>query len=232
MFTTLTSLAGLRIDDERIKDFLEKNGFKYPKKPFISNRSSDTSYWIQNKKLGLDLLFNARNYNEKYPLIQGDKKGVWVPVLASARWYNNKSKTEFPENVDFDHDFNTLKTKLGEPTQKSSDISHTWLNDDGSESWYRWRLPLDNERSLVWGPEFGDDLTVNNFMLGLPYHNPVFEFYYEWHNENFESFVKRKDWHQTAHLMFLQWTIDNNMVTTNENPAAVAKDIKEGKSSV
>ena len=229
MFTTLTSLAGLRIDDERIKDFLEKNGFKYPKKPFISNRSTDTSYWIQNKKLGIDLLFSARNYNEKYPLIQGDKKGVWVPVLNRARWYNNKSKTEFPLNIDFGHDFETLKTKLGEPTQKSSDVSHTWLNDDGSESWYRWRLPLDNDRSIEWGLEFGDDLTINDFMVGLPYHSPVFEFYYEWHNENFDSFVKRKDWHQTAYLMFLQWTIDHNMVTTNENTAAVAKDIKEGK---
>jgi hypothetical protein len=62
-------------------------------------------------------------FNEKYPLIQGNKKGVWVPMLASVRWYNNKSITEFPLNIDFGHDFETLKAKLGEPTQKSSDIS-------------------------------------------------------------------------------------------------------------
>lgn len=78
MFNTLASLAGLRIDDSRIIAFIEKYGFKYPKKPFISNRSSETSYWIENKKIGIDLLFNARNYLDNYPLIQGDKKGVFV----------------------------------------------------------------------------------------------------------------------------------------------------------
>lgn len=228
MFQTLTSLAGLRIDDSRIVEFLEKNGFKYPKKPFISNRSTDTSYWLQNKKLGIDLLFNARNYLENYPLIQGDKKGVWVPVLASVRWYNNKSKTDFPFNIDFSHDFETLKAKLGEPTLKSSDISPVWLNDDGTESFYRWRLPLDNERSIVWGLEFTDDQTIKDFTLGLPWQKPVFEFYYEWYNENFDSFVKQQEFYKTAHLMFLQWTIENDMVKTNEGNSitaqAIAKD--------
>ena len=232
MFQTLTSLAGLRIDDERIKDFLEKNGFKYPKKPFISNRSTDTSYWIQNKKLGIDLLFNALNYLENYPLIQGDKKGVWVPVLASARWYNNNSKTEFPLDLDFDHNFETLKTKLGEPTQKSSEISHIWLNDDGTESFYRWRLPLDNERSLVWGLEFSDDQTISVFSLGLRYNNSLFFLYNEWGDDNFESFVKQNDYYKTTHLMLLQWTIENDLVRINEKNEAIINAIKEGKSPV
>ena len=232
MFQTLTSLAGLRIDDSRIIEFLEKNGFKYPKKPFISNRSTDTSYWVENKKLGIDLSFGARNYNEKYPLIQGEKKGVWVPVLASVRWYNNKSKTEFPLGIDFSHDFETLKTKLGEPTLKSSDISPVWLNDDGTESFYRWRLPLDIERSLVWGLEFTDDQTIKDFSLGLTWQKPVYEFYYEWHYETFESFVKQQEFDKTVHLMFLQWTIENDLVKTNEKTGSIAKAIKEGQSPV
>lgn len=232
MFTTLTSLIGLRIDDSKIIEFLETHGFKYPKKPFISNRSTDTSFWIQNKKLGIDLLFNARNYLENYPLIPGEKKGIWVPVLASARWYNNKSKTEFPFNVDFDHNFETLKAKLGEPTQKSSDISHIWLNDDGSESWYRWKLPVDNERSIVWGLEFSDDQTIRDFSLGLPYKSPAIDLYSEWSNETFDSFVKQQEYHKTAYLMFLQWTIENDLVITNEKTEPIVKAIKAGQSPV
>lgn len=45
MFNTLIDLIGLRIDDDRIKEFIENYGFKYPSKPFISNKAYETSYW-------------------------------------------------------------------------------------------------------------------------------------------------------------------------------------------
>lgn len=232
MFDTIKSLTGLRIDDNRVVEFLEKNGFKYPKKPFLSNRSTETSYWLENKKLGIDLLFEIQNYLEKYPLIQGHKKGIFVPVLKSARWYNNKSKTEFPQNLDFGFDFETLKMKLGEPTLKSSDISPIWLNDDGSESFYRWRIALDSEKDIFWGLEFKDTQTISDFTLGLKYRNPLFQLYYELYYENFDTFIKRKDFYQTAHLMFLQWAIERDLIKTDEVTATLAGEVKEGQSPV
>jgi len=232
MFNTLKDLAGLRIDDEKIIAFIENNGFKYPKKPFISNRSTDTSYWVQNKKLEIDLLFEAKTYLDNYPLIQGDKKGIFVPVLSSARWYGNKSNTEFPLGLDFKADFETIKSKLGEPTLKSSEISPVWLNDDGSESFYRWKKPLDAGGDIVWGLEFTDDQTIGHFSLGLNYVRPLYHFYYEWLYERFEKFLSSKEFYNTAHLMFLQWAIAHDLVKTGEQTLALAKDIKEGKQPV
>ncbi|HVI47324.1 MAG TPA: hypothetical protein VM802_20770 [Chitinophaga sp.] len=223
MFNTLASLAGLRIDDNRVVEFLKDNGFKYPAKPFISNRASDTSYWVQNKKLGIDLLFQAKNYLTRYPLIPGNKKGIFVPVLNSARWYNNKSNTIFPEDLDFSHSFEALKTKLGEPTMKSSDISPIWLNDDGTESFYRWKKTLDHERELVWGLQFDDDHTIREFTLGLQYRNPLFHMYDEWEYEDFEDFMGSKGFYRTAHLMFLQWAIDRDLIKTGHISAAQVK---------
>lgn len=229
MFNTLTNLIGLRIDDERIKAFIENNGFKYPKKPYISNRASDNSYWVENKKLGFDLLFNIQNYNQHYPLIQGDKKGIFVPVLSSVRWYNNKSNTTFPLGLNFGADFESLKTKLGGPTLKSSDISPVWLNDDGSESFYRWQVFLDEEKSLVWGLEFNDKQTISNFSLGLKYSMPLFNLYYEHLYNTFDHFIASASHYKTADLMFLQWAIERDLVQTDEATSAIVKDIKEGK---
>ncbi|SDG13087.1 hypothetical protein [Chitinophaga filiformis] len=229
MFNTLKDLVGLRIDDDKIKSFIENNGFKYPKKPFISNRSTDTSYWVENKKLGVDLLFDARIYLDNFPHIQGDKKGIFIPVLSSVRWYNNKSKTEFPLGLDFNADFESLKMKLGEPTLKSSEISPIWLNDDGSESFYRWKKPLDSENDIVWGLEFTDRQIIKYFSLGLNNPMPLYHFYYEWLYESFEKLLSSKEFYNTAHLMFLQWAIENDLVRTDEQQSAVARDIKEGK---
>ncbi|PSL30978.1 hypothetical protein [Chitinophaga ginsengisoli] len=229
MFNTLKDLVGLRIDDEKIISFIENNGFKYPKKPFISNRGTDTSYWVENKKLGVDLLFEARIYLDNFSLIQGDKKGIFVPALSIVRWYNNKSKTEFPLGLDFNADFESLKMKLGEPTLKSSEISPIWLNDDGSESFYRWKKPLDDKKDIVWGLEFNDSQIIKYFSLELDTAKPLFHFYYEWLYESFETFLSSKNFYRTADLMFLQWAIEKDFVKTNEQQSAISKDIKEGK---
>lgn len=232
MFETLASLTGLRIDDARIIEFMEKNGFKYPKKPFISNRSTDTSYWVENKKLGIDLLFSVQTYLDNYPLIQGDKKGVFIPMLTNVRWHNNKSGTAFPLSLDFSYKFDALKEKLGEPTLKSSDISPVWLNEDGSESFYRWRIAVDNEKDIVWGLQFDDDQTIRDFMLGLKYESPVFELYYALLYGNFETFQASQDNYKTTSLMFLQWAIERGLVKTNDVTAAITNAVKEGKSPV
>ncbi|MBW8687161.1 hypothetical protein [Chitinophaga rhizophila] len=228
MFNTLANLIGLRIDDERIKDFIDTNGFKYPKKPNISNRSSDLSYWVENKKLGFNLLFRIDTYLTGYPPIPGDKKGIFVPVLAEVRWHNNKSKTVFPQGIDFNHDFDTLVSKLGAPGLKSSDISPTWLNDDGSESFYRWKIMLDEARSIAWRIEYGDDQSVNDISLSLSFDMPLFHMYYEHLYGTFDTFLKTHNHYKTEELMFLHWAIDNDLVKANETTAQVLRDIKAG----
>lgn len=223
MFETLTSLLGLQIDNEKIISFIETNGFKYPKKPFISNRSTDTSYWVENKKLGIDLLFDARTFLDSYPLIQGGKKGVFVPVLRSIRWYNNKSNTTFPHAVTFSDSFDDLTRKLGTPTLKSSEISPIWLNDDGSESFYRWRLPVDTD--ITWGPQFNDDNEVRDISLGLKYHSPLFYFYDEMQYQVLKQPTTADD---IAYLHFIQWAIDRQLITGQSTAMEWLQHINRG----
>lgn len=212
MFNTLVSLMGSAIDSADIITFLDQHGFKYPKKPFISNRSTETSYWIENKKLGIDLLFNAQPYLAAYPLVQGNKKGIFVPRLVSARWYNNKSSTTFPDQVDFNATFEHLNTVLGAPTLKSSEISPIWLNDDGSESFYRWRIPVDKQKNISWGPEFTDEKIVKDIVLGLDYRNPLFHLYNEMGYGTLDQFVKEQNFYKSSALMFLQWALDRKLI--------------------
>nr|WP_295874755.1 hypothetical protein [uncultured Chitinophaga sp.] len=212
MFNTLVNLMGSAIDSTDIVAFLEQHGFKYPKKPFISNRSTETSYWIENKKLGIDLLFNAQPYLEAYPLVQGNKKGVFVPRLASARWYNNKSSTTFPGQVDFSNTFAQLNASLGAPTLRSSEISPVWLNDDGSESFYRWRVPIGTQQYVSWGPEFTDEQIVKDIVLSLDYRSPLFHLYYEMTYGTFDQFAREQNYYKTSYLVFLQWALDKKLI--------------------
>ncbi|WP_343745593.1 hypothetical protein [Chitinophaga sp.] len=221
MFNTLVSLMGSAIDSTDTITFLEQHGFKYPKKPYISNRSTETSYWIENKKLGIDLLFNAQPYLAAYPLLQGNKKGIFVPRLVSARWYNNKSSTTFPDQVDFNATFEYLNSSLGAPTLKSSEISPIWLNDDGSESFYRWRIPADKQRHISWGPEFTDEQKVKDIVLGLDYRNPLFHLYNEMDYGTIEQFVKEQNFYKTSVLMFLQWALDRKLIADAGHTAAL-----------
>ncbi|RAJ76639.1 hypothetical protein CLV59_108158 [Chitinophaga dinghuensis] len=220
MFNTLVSLMGSAIDSADIITFLEQHGFKYPKKPYISNRSTEISYWIENKKLGIDLLFNAQPYLAAYPLVQSNKKGIFVPRLASAKWYNNKSSTTFPAQVDFNATFEHLNTSLGAPTLKSSEISPIWLNDDGSESFYRWRIPVDKQKYISWGPEFTDEQTVKDIVLGLDYRNPLFHLYNEMDYCTLEQFMKEQTFYKTSTLMFLQWALDRKLIAGTVHTAA------------
>lgn len=223
MFETLISLLGLQIDNEKILAFLDANGFKYPKKPFISNRSTDTSYWVENKKLGIDLLFDARTFLDAYPLIQGDKKGVFVPVLRNVRWYNNKSNTSFPKGITFSDSFDELNAKLGAPTLKSSEISPVWLNDDGTESFYRWSLPLGKD--ITWGPQFDDDNEIRDISLGLTYHNPLFYFYDEMQYQTLKEPTSAYD---IANLQFIQWAIDRQLISGHTTAMGWLQHINRG----
>ncbi|MVT12615.1 hypothetical protein [Chitinophaga tropicalis] len=148
-----------------------------------------------------------------------------MPVLSSVRWYNNKSKTEFPLGLDFSYNFESLKEKLGEPGIKSSDISPISLNDDGSESFYRWETILDNERSHVWGLEYTDDQVINHFSLGLKFQKPALYLYSEWGNEKFEKFISQHNFDRTADLMFLQWAIERDLVTISNSNRSERKEV-------
>jgi hypothetical protein len=50
MIEKLLSLLGLALNHENVKDFFSTEGLKYPKKETISNRSAETSFWVENKK--------------------------------------------------------------------------------------------------------------------------------------------------------------------------------------
>lgn len=221
MFHTLVNLIGAAIDSPDIVTFLQQHGFKYPGKPFISNRSTETSYWIENKKLGMGLLFDAQPYLAAYPLIQGNKKGIFVPRLVNVRWYNNKSSTIFPAQVNFDSSFAQLNASLGTPTIRSSEISPVWLNDDGSESFFRWRIPIDKQKQISWGPEFTDEQIVKDVVLGLDYRTPLFYLYNEMTYNTYDEFAKEQSFYKTSCLMFVQWALDRQLIASDGSSSAL-----------
>ena len=64
---------------------------------------------------------------------------------------------------------------LGEPSYKSSDISRTWLNDNGSESFYGWDYLLDNTKQIelharIQLAENLDEINVRVISLGLVFY--------------------------------------------------------------
>jgi hypothetical protein len=85
------------------------------------------------QKLGIDILFSAVTYLEKYPLMPGDRKGIFVPMLSDVRWYSNKSKTAFPLGLDFNHSVGTLKEKLSVSKPGDHNIPDAFLKNDGGE---------------------------------------------------------------------------------------------------
>ena len=217
MFNTLMDLIGLRIDDNSIKEFMENNGFKYPSKPIISNKASDTSYWIQNRKLGIDLLFSAITYLDNYPLIPGDRKGSFIPILSNVRWYGNKSKTVFPLGLEFNHHLDTLKEKLSEPKMGDYDIPAAFLSNGGGEILDSWSSRLDS-RDIGWGIELNGDQTICEFSLGLGGGSYIFLLYDQWMYQTFESFLTAQNFDRTIDLIFLQWAIEKDLISGGKLP--------------
>jgi hypothetical protein len=150
MFEQTIKLIGAPLNHPGLQAFMIEHGFKQPKKTEISGRTSERSFWVEHKKLAVDLLFaidleeNNPHYNQRFC---GSKKGMWVPVLKQVTFKNPQLEYPFGLKIGLTQD--EVTKILGNFTFKSSDITRTWINDDGSESFYGWVKTMDAAKDIV-----------------------------------------------------------------------------------
>lgn len=76
LFQQTIALIGMPINHPNMQAYFAEYGFKTPKKTEISCRSSERTFWIEHKKLGVNLLFSVDIKNPHYPPVAADKKGM------------------------------------------------------------------------------------------------------------------------------------------------------------
>ena len=229
MIKDIINILGKSIRSEEVKVFIEKNGLKYPKKDCISWRKEDDSIWIENKKIGFSLLFGIDFYNQKYPPIPAEKKGTFVFRLNEVR-FNEKFKADFPFDLNFNLDFDKLKEKLGDPGLKSSDISPTWLNDDGSESFFRWNINLNDERDICLSTQYDNGQGIRDIIIGVKSNNPLFSLYNNLAGDSFATVAKNSDTFDIKQkLTFLHWAVKKDLFKKSKQNRQALEKVKLGE---
>lgn len=228
----LIHLLGKPINSPEIKLVLEQYKLKYPKKDFITNKSSDRTYWIENNKLGIALYFQLQSFSLLYSPLPGEKKGHFIPYLTKIKWTNNKTNFQIPYSLSFDLSFNEIVTILGVPTIKSSDVATVWINDDGSESFYRWFKTIDRQKDTVFMLEYNNDKnSVRSIEIGIEYRTALLFFYDELNYETFESYKKTTDSHDVASMMFLEWAACKKWLKAAINEVNIINEMEAGNRS-
>lgn len=225
MFTQATQLIGKPINDPAVHAFLLKHGFKLPKKLTISGRASNRSFWIEHKKLGINLLFSIEIKSPLYPPIAGEKKGLWIPVLTHIDFAN--TKLDYPLNLRMGLTLAEAKIALGEPHYKSSDIHPVWLNEDGSESFYGWNLPFDDQRQLEIAIRIDTDGQLDEIAANIKRFTSVLMLFDNLNGETIEDCLTNTYYgHEAAMLM--EWCIQHDMYTGDPNEQSILVQVKAG----
>ena len=69
MFEQLLKFIGKPLNDPALQAFMAEYGYKQPKRTEIFGRSSDRSFWVEHRKLGVNLLFDIEaDDNDFYKL--------------------------------------------------------------------------------------------------------------------------------------------------------------------
>lgn len=212
MFEQTIALIGKPLNDPALQTFMAENGFKQPKRTEISGQSSERNYWVEHKKLGINLLFDIDIKNPLYPPIAGSKKNLWVPVFHYVTFLTDKFSYPYDLKIGLTHD-ETVKL-LGAPSYKSSDITLSWLNDDGSEAFFGWHKPMDDAvnkakqielHARIWKDEKLDEITIN-----VIEYSPIFSLFDALHSENLTHFeADINDFNQTS--IFMEWAIKDEL---------------------
>jgi hypothetical protein len=228
MINKIIPLLGKPLQSKEVKSFLASYGFKYPKKDSISNLAQEREFWIENKKAGVLLLFSVQPYNPDYRPIAGSKKGMYIPIFVRAL-FDGKGVFEFPFDLNFKLNFDQLKKKLGKPALKSSEISPSWLNEDGTESFYRWSKVV--KKDVLLEVEYNcEDDRIKEMSLHIETNISLLDFYDELKQENFETLTQGKnDFTVTSNLIFLKWAIKNGLARVTKTNKKLIAEIKSGK---
>ncbi|MGB4812100.1 MAG: hypothetical protein WBP13_06420 [Methylophilaceae bacterium] len=229
MFEQIIQLIGLTIDHPTMQEFLLSHGFKLPKKTEISGRASDRSFWIEHKKLGVNLLFSIDIKNPQFPPIAADKKGLWKPVLSHITFTN--SKLDYPLNLQFGLSIAETKTYLGEPHYKSSDIHKIWLNEDGCESFYGWVQPLDENKQIQLSVRIKTEDALDEIDVSIKYLTPVLTLFDALNNQTIDTLVADNH-HFNEATMLLAWCIQHEFYRGEPKDNAMISQVKAGKASI
>jgi hypothetical protein len=168
MFEQTIKLIGKLLNHPDLQAYLAEHGFKPPKKTEISGRTSERSFWMEHKKLGVNLLFDIDSKNPLYPPVAGSKKSLWVPILRSVTFLD--AKTAYPFGLKMGLSYADAKQILGAPNYKSSDFHKTWLKEDGAESFYGWYKTIDEAKQITLHARIQTDGVLNEInveVIGL-----------------------------------------------------------------
>jgi hypothetical protein len=228
IFERAINLIGKPLNNEALQEFINVHGFKQPKRTEISGKSSERSFWVENKKLKVNLLFNIDPENPIYNTFSGKRKGMWQPILQQVTFSNPKFEYPFGLKIGLTHQ-ETTKI-MGDFTFKSSDIHPVWINDDGSESFYGWKKIIDNTKQLVLHTriDFGEkilkiDVYPNRMQI-------VFYLYDMFNNETISNTLANT---ATLHKMavFMEWAIKKDFYLGNSVQADIITKIKQDKAN-
>lgn len=228
----LKPLLGKPINHPDVMAFLEENQYKLPKTLGVSNRKTDTGYWLENKKLKVDLYFDTVVHRQDYELIPAEKKGVFIPILTHIRIYGNEIETPFSLPIKKKISFQKMIDTLGNFTSKSSDRAKVWLNDDSTESWYEWEFIEEDKNAIFSFSLDMPDEMIYEFWLNYLTDWELFTLYFVRQNETFEGFSKKLSPYRISYLLFLRWAIENDWVQERGKTSAVREQIKNGEASV
>ncbi|MDO4230210.1 MAG: hypothetical protein Q4C98_10370 [Capnocytophaga sp.] len=220
----LNSLLGKAINSDEMLTFLQEKGFKYPKKDSISNRKTERYFWIENKKLKIDLLFSIDIKNGNFKAIPAEKKGIFYPILTHIRIYGDMVALPYDIVLKKEIPYDEMVSKLGNPTVKSSDAAKVWLNDDGTESWYRWEIDTQADKTIRF--DLSDENIINDFWIELKQNQDLFILYDELSYQNFDSFKKKLNHRDVSALMFVRWAIENNLIIPTKQNEAIISALK------
>lgn len=219
----LLPLLGKPINDPAITTFLSDHKYKSPKKLTISNKAGDRSFWIEHKN-GIDLLFSIDIHANYTP--PQEKKGVFYPLLTYIN-YRKSAKLTYPFDISFGSSYEELVKKLGNPTQKSSEVAAIWF-EDGKESFYDWELPLEKD-AVLFVRYNTENAAVFSIVIELQQHQEAFHLYDPLMYETFEKFEQTT---APSVLHFVRWAIENHLVVETDTNRALLNDIRTGKQDV
>jgi hypothetical protein len=228
MFEQVIKLIGKPLNDPDLQAFMVEHGFKQPKKAEISGRSSDRSFWVEHKKLGINLLFDIETQNQHNPPFVGSKKGMWLPMLQQITFANPNLNYPFGLKIGLTHD-ETTKI-LGNFTFKSSDIHKVWLNDDGSESFYGWTKTIDAAKDIVLHTRINVGEKICDIDIHPARFDSVFYLYDVFNNETIDNTLAgTATLHEMA--MFMEWAIQKDMYVGAAHLANITAKVKSGSSN-
>lgn len=225
MFEQALSLIGTPLNHPNMQAFLAEHGFKPAKKTEISGKSSEPSFWLEHKKLGINLSFTIDTNNPLYPPMAGSKKGLWLPILHYVTFLS--TNIAYPLGLKMYLSIAQVTQILGDFSYKSSDIHKMWLNDDGSESFYGWRKTIDESKQIELHARIQTDGKLDELNAYVIELNTIFQLFNPLLGENLSHFLADVN-HLNPASIFIEWAIKHDLYLGQATEQAGVAKVKNG----